>query len=148
MSPPPTLLMTLRGVVAAPIDAVASLILDAGPGGRSPIIPAGRIATTGGGGDDQYTVTVEQAGSRVTIEIDRNARTASIRGEWWYRADISLAPHEEGCLVTQQIFNIAERQRWAAGFVARKPLRASPDAFAGLLQTVGKALGCRAYPLR
>jgi hypothetical protein len=127
----PDLLRTLRGVVRAPADAVSELLLDVGPHGRSPLLP----------------LRQEQDASRVTVDVDRVARAIAVQGQWWYRAEYTIGPHRDGCLVTQQIFNVAQRLRWAVRYVARKPLAAAPDAFVTTLQQLGERLSCHAYAL-
>jgi hypothetical protein len=147
MTAQPTLLRILRGIAEAPVEAVAGVLLDIGPDGSSPILPPGEVTPIERDDGGAYSVVVEQAGSRVTIAVDPIARTASVQGQWWYRADIALTPHEDGCLITQQIFNVARRLRWSVRYVARKPLAASPHAFAQLLDTVHERLGCPTHPI-
>lgn len=134
--------LILRGVVAASVDKVAAELLDVGSQGRSPVMPPGRVEQTG-----PDTVIVVRDGSRITVEVDRTARMVSLQGEWWYRAEITLSPHEDGCLVTERVFNVAERLRWSVRFVARKPLQGSPNAFVDLLNELGRRLGRPARPL-
>lgn len=147
MTAQPTPLRTLRGVAEAPVAAVADVLLDIGPDGRSPIMLPGRVTRLAPDDSGAHTVLIEQAGSQVTIMVDPIARTASVQGEWWYRADITLTPRDGGCLITQQIFTIARRLRWGVRFVARRPLAASPQAFAVLLDALHDRLGCPTYPL-
>ena len=129
----PKPLRSLSGVVHAPVDTVWAVLADVGPHGRSPIKPPGRTIRTHD--DDRiYHVSVEQDGSRVTVEVDRVTRTITIEGQWWYRAQFTVSPHHDGCVVTQQIFNIATRLRWAVRFVAKEPLAAAPNAFAHVLE--------------
>jgi hypothetical protein len=136
-------LATLHAVVEAPVDSVVGLLLNTRPDSRSPLVPAGRVdwVPSANGG---YTASLGDAG---TVVVNPAARTASVRGRWWYRADITVTPHPAGCLLTQQIFNIAEKMRWGVRFVSRQPLAASPAAFDALLHTIGERLGCRAYPV-
>jgi hypothetical protein len=126
MTSRPRLLRTLRGVAEAPVDRVAEVLMDIGPGGRSPLIPPG---------------------IQVTIRVDTAARTVSVQGDWWYRGDVVLTARDNGCLITQQIFNVAQTMPWAVRFVARKPLAASPQAFEAMLRVLGERLDCATYPL-
>ena len=135
-------ILTLRGVVAASVDKVAGELLDIGAQGRSPVVPPGRVDQVG-----PDAIVVVRDGSRITVTVDRAARMVSLQGEWWYRAEITLSPHEDGCLVTERIFNVAERLRWGVRFAARKPLRGSPNAFVDLLNELGRRLGRPARPL-
>jgi hypothetical protein len=135
-------ILTLRGVVSASVDKVAGELLDVGPQGRSPVMPPGRVDPAG-----PDSVVVVRDGTRMTVEVDRAGRMVSLQGEWWYRAEITLSPHEDGCLVTERIFNVAERLRWGVRFAARKPLQGSPAAFVDLLNELGRRLGRPARPL-
>jgi hypothetical protein len=129
-------LKTLRGVVEAPVEAVAEVLFDTG--GRSPLIPAGTRGDRG---------LVDLNGGRITIEVDRHAGTVTTQGQW-YRDVVRLSSTKDGqCLVTREIFNVAERLRWGVWFVARKPLAESEAAFAALLATLGERVQARGYPL-
>jgi hypothetical protein len=108
------LLLTLEGVVEAPVDRVADVVLVGSSAGHT--------------------------------EIDRAARMIAVWGDWWFRSETVLEPDGAGrTRVTQRIFDIAEKGRWAVRFVAREPLRAAPAAFDARLAEVGGRLGCRAY---
>jgi hypothetical protein len=147
MTARPVLLATLRGVARAPAGAVAGVLLDIGPDGRSPLMPPGQVSRIDTHDGGAYTVTVDQPGSRVTVTVDPAVRTVSTQGQWWYRAEVTLARHDDGCLITQRIFNVARRLRWGVRFVARQPLADSPRAFAAVLDAVHERLDCPAYPL-
>ncbi len=135
-----TELLELRGVVEAPPDEVAAVLLDARPGGRSPIAATGAAKPRSG---DEFTVTKD--GSVITVTLDRAARTVTQQGEWWYRGVYSVEPEERGSLVLYRVFNIAEGNRWAVRFVSRGPLGAAPTAFTKLLGGLGERLDCAAY---
>ncbi|BCJ53946.1 hypothetical protein Asp14428_54210 [Actinoplanes sp. NBRC 14428] len=137
-----TELLELRGVVEASPDEVAAVLLDARPGGRSPIAATGAAKPAKG---DEFTVTKD--GSTITVTIDRLARSIAQQGEWWYRGVTSVEPDERGSLVVHRVFNIAAGHRWAVRFVSRGPLNAAPTAFAKLLGGLGERLDCAAYPL-
>ncbi|MEV8507468.1 hypothetical protein AB0368_21990 [Actinoplanes sp. NPDC051475] len=137
-----TELLELRGVVEATPDEVAAVLLDARPGGRSPIAATGSAKPAKG---DEFTVTKD--GSMITVTIDRAARSVVQQGEWWYRGVTSVEPDERGSLVVYRIFNVAPGHRWAVRFVSRGPLHAAPTAFAKLLGGLGERLDCAAYPL-
>jgi len=113
-------LLVLRGTVPAPVDAVADVLFDTGPGGRSPV----RAGEPG-----------------VTVTADPAAHMLAVQGGWWYRAEITLEPDPDGCLVTQRILDVADRLRWGVRFVARKPLARAPAAFEDLLRQLRAA--CR-----
>ncbi|MEV6597424.1 hypothetical protein AB0M36_11240 [Actinoplanes sp. NPDC051346] len=137
-----TELLELRGVVEATPDEVAAVLLDARPGGRSPIAATGSAKPSKG---DEFTVTRD--GSTMTVTIDRAARSVAQQGEWWYRGVTSVEPDDRGSLVVYRIFNVAPGHRWAVRFVSRGPLHAAPTAFAKLLGGLGERLDCAAYPL-
>jgi hypothetical protein len=137
-----TELLALRGVVEATPDDVAGVLLDARPGGRSPLAATGSARPARG---DEYTVSLE--GSTITVTVDRGERWIAQQGEWWYRGVTSVEPDERGSVVVHRIFNVAPGHRWAVRFVSRGPLAAAPTAFAKLLGGLGEQLDCAAYPL-
>jgi hypothetical protein len=133
-------LLELRGVVEAPPDAVAGILLDVRPGGRSPLAATG-VADPAGG--DVFTVT--KNGSKLTVAVDRDALMVTVKGEWWYQGVTTVTPDERGSLVVYRIFNVATGQGWAVRFVSRGPLNAAPADFAAQLATLGTELHCKAY---
>jgi hypothetical protein len=135
-------MVTLRGVVEASPDAVAAIVLDARPGGRSPLATTGTATPA-----DGDTFTVAHDGGKIFVEVDRAARTIALQGQWWYRGETTVTAHERGSLVTYRVINVARSGRWGVRFVARGPLAAAPAAFAGSLAALGETLGCPAYPL-
>ena len=137
-----TELLELRGVVEAAPDEVAGVLLDARPGGRSPLAATGSAVPSKG---EEFTIVRE--GSTITVTLDRAARSVTQQGEWWYRGVSSVEPDDRGSLVLYRIFNVAPGHRWAVRFVSRGPLAAAPTAFAKLLGGLGEQLDCAAYPL-
>jgi hypothetical protein len=137
-----TELLELRGVVEAAPDEVAGVLLDARPGGRSPLAATGSAVPSRG---DEFTVVLE--GSTITVTLDRAGRSVTQQGEWWYRGVTGVEPHDRGSLVRYRIFNVAPGHRWAVRFVSRGPLAAAPTAFAKVLGGLGEQLDCAAYPL-
>ena len=127
----------LRAVVAAAPDAVAAVLLDVRPGGRSPLATDGEIEETGPGGD----FVVVRDGSRITVTVDRDARSVALQGEWWYRGVTSVEPDPSGSRVVHRIFNVAPGHGWAVRFVSRGPLHAAPRVFAGQVHRLGEILG-------
>src|SRR3954470_22510034 len=103
-----TELLALRGVVEATPDKVADVLLDARPGGRSPLAATGSARPARG---DEFTVSLE--GSTITVTLDRGARSITQQGEWWYRGVTSVEPDARGSLVLYRIFNVAPGHRWA-----------------------------------
>lgn len=137
-----TELLALRGVVEAAPDAVAAILLDVRPGGRSPLAPAGTAEPPDG---DEFTV--EQGGSTITVTVDRSARTVTQQGEWWYRGVTGVEPDPRGALVVHRIFNVAPKHRWAVRFVSRGPVLAAPAEFAAHLERLGTLLDRPAWVL-
>ena len=134
-----TELLALRGVVEAAPDAVAGVLLDVRPGGRSPLAVTGATEPADG---DEFTVV--QDGSRITVRVDRAARSVSEQGEWWYRGVTAVLPDPRGSLVVHRIHNVAPGHRWAVRFVSRGPLAAAPATFAAHLAALGRELGVAA----
>jgi hypothetical protein len=137
-----TQLLALHGVVEAPPAVVAGVLLDVRPGGRSPLAATGEAEPVEG---DEFDVTRD--GSRMTVTVDRAARSVTMQGEWWYRAVTSVEPHPAGSLVVHRIFNVAPGHPWAVRLVSRGPLLAAPAEFAAHLRSLGERLGRAAYPL-
>jgi hypothetical protein len=133
-------LLGLRGVVEAPPEAVAGILLDVRPGGRSPLAATGVAEPVQG---DVFTVT--KNGSKLTVAVDRDALTVTVKGEWWFQGVTTVAPHERGSLLAYRIFNVAPGHGWAVRFVSRGPLNAAPADFAAQLATLGAELHCKAY---
>jgi hypothetical protein len=133
-------LLQLRGVVEAPPDEVAAVLLDVRPGGRSPLARRGTIEDADG---DDFTLNVD--GSRLTVTVDRAARTVSQQGEFWYRGVTRVEPDPRGALVVHEIFNVADGHRWAVGFLARGPVRSAPGTFREQLAELGRDLHCAAW---
>lgn len=137
-----TELLELRAVVEASPERVADLLLDVRPGGRSPIAVHGEADSLEG---EEFAVM--QDGSKITVSVDRVARSVAEQGEWWYRGVTSVEPDPRGSQVVHQIFNIAPGHRWAVRFVSRGPLTAAPTAFAEHIADLGRQLGCAAWVL-
>jgi hypothetical protein len=135
-----TELLELRGVVEAAPDLVADILLDVRPGGRSPLVGSGTVETDDGG---EFVLILD--GSRLTVTVDRAARSVAQQGEWWYRGVTTVLPDPRGAQVVHQIFNVAEGNKWAVRFVARGPLNAAPGTFAEHLAALGAELHCPAW---
>jgi hypothetical protein len=138
-----TELLELRAVVEAAPDTVADVLLDVRPGGRSPLAEPGEIDETDTG--DAFVLVRE--GSRITVEVDRAARSVALQGEWWYRGVTSVEPDSRGSQVVHRVFNVAEGNGWAVRFVSRGPLRAAPGRFAEEVRLLGERLGVKAWVL-
>ena len=135
-----TKLLELRAVVEAAPEAVADILLDVRPGGRSPLARAGTVEDQDG---DTFVLDVQ--GSRLTVTVDRDAMSVTQQGEWWYRGVTSVRPDPRGAQLVHQIFNVATGHGWAVRFVSRGPLNAAPATFAGYVQTLSQELHCPAW---
>jgi len=135
-----TELLELRGVVEAAPDLVADILLDVRPGGRSPLARSGTVEADAGG---DFVLTID--GSRITVTVDRAARSVAQQGEWWYRGVTTVRPDPRGAQVVHQIFNVAEGNRWAVRFISRGPLNAAPAKFAEHIAALGAELHCPAW---
>ena len=135
-------MLELRGVVEAAPDAVADVLLDVRPGGRSPLARAGTLLEEDG---DEFVLSLD--GSRMTVTVDRHARIVVQQGEWWYRGVTSVRPDPRGAQVVHQIFNVATGHGWAVRFVSRGPLTAAPATFAAQITALGAELHCAAWVL-
>jgi hypothetical protein len=135
-------LLELRAVVEASPERVADLLLDVRPGGRSPIAVRGEPDSPEG---DEFAVM--QDGSKITVTVDRVARSVAEQGEGWYRGVTTVEPDPRGSQVVHQIFNIAPGHRWAVRFASRGPLIAAPAAFAEHIAELGRQLGCATWVL-
>ncbi|GAA4931537.1 hypothetical protein [Actinoplanes utahensis] len=135
-------LLELRGVVEATPDEVAEVLLDARPGGRSPLAAPGTTEIADDGGDE---FVMFREGSRITVTIDRRARSVALQGEWWYRGVTTVEPDPRGALVIHRIYNVAPGHGWAVRMVARGPLHAAPTGFATQLEQLSRELGTTAW---
>ena len=136
-----TELLELRAVVEAAPDAVAGVLLDVRPGGSSPLAADGVVEETDGGDD----FVLVRDGRRLTVRVDRAARSVSQQGEWWYRGVTSVEPDPRGSQVVHRVFNVAPGTGWAVRFVSRGPLRAAAESFAEHVRQVGERLGVKAW---
>jgi hypothetical protein len=139
-----TQLLELRGVVEAPPDAVAALLLDVRPGGRSPLaLPESAVTED----DDGDRFVVVRDGSRLTVTVDRAAREVAEQGEWWFRSTTTVEADPRGSQVVHRVFNVAEGHGWAVRRVSRGPLNAAPRRFAEVVRRAGEELGVAARVL-
>jgi hypothetical protein len=133
-----TELLALHAVVQAPPDRVAEILLDVRPGGVSPLTATGVVEQVTDAGDEFVLI---EDGSRLTVAVDRAARSVSVQGEWWFRGVTSVEPDADGSRVVYRIFNVADGHGWAVRFVARGPLNAAPGAFSESIRRLGERLG-------
>jgi hypothetical protein len=138
-----TELLELRAVVEADPHAVAAVLLDVRPGGRSPLAADGRIEPADAGND----FVLIRDGSRFTVTVDPAARSVTQRSEWWYLGVTSVEPDPRGSQVVHRVFNVAEGNGWAVRLVSRGPLHAAPVTFAEHVRQLGESLSVAAWVL-
>lgn len=112
------LLWTVSGVVEAPVDDVADVLLRARAGEVDPdswLLPHasadhGLVLT---GGPVRFGV-LPRAMSVPTmfIEVDPARRTLAVEGRWWFRGVYSLELHPAGTFVVYRVYDIARTARW------------------------------------
>ncbi len=52
------------------------------------------------------------------VEIDRARRRFATQGDWWFRGEVTLVPHDAGgTLVTYRVLNVATKRRWMVPIV-------------------------------
>ncbi|MFI7628249.1 hypothetical protein [Microbispora rosea] len=139
-----TLLCEVRGVVEAPVERVAGLLLRVRPGpvGRDNCFPFADHGGTLTGGPDRFVLAAP--GHAMTVEVGRDLLAA--QGGWWYRGEYRLAPDPAGTLLVHRVRNVAESLRWGVPLVNGFFRGFGPrtrDGFAVLLDRVGAELGCR-----
>jgi hypothetical protein len=139
-----TQLLERRGVVEAPPDTVAGLLLDVRPGGRSPLALPESAAIED---DDGDRFVVVRDGSRLTVTVDRAAQEVAEQGEWWFRSTTTVEADPRGSQVVHRVFNVAEGHGWAVRWVSRGPLNAAPGRFAEVVRQTGEELGVAARVL-
>ena len=106
----------IAAVVEAPVDAVTDLVVPAGP--------------------------VTAAYGRV--EVDRAGRRIITEGNWWYRGETTVSPHEDGAVVVHCIYNVAANWRWMVPLLLWRERRAGRlgGGVADGLRGLGERLGC------
>ncbi|MEV0650459.1 hypothetical protein AB0I28_34895 [Phytomonospora sp. NPDC050363] len=148
-------MFTAAGHLDAPLATVAETILRVRPGpaqGDNLVLLQAQGVGGGpvSGGPDHFTL--EYAGGRLTVEVDRERRTLSAQGGWWYRGEYTVTAAEDGgTVLTLRVYNVAGRgSRWAVP-LANNFFRGHGDrtraALAGQLSALGERLDCATRPL-
>ncbi len=146
------LLWTATGVVEAPLDDVADLVLRAEAGEVAserwfvPHVPVGAgLALTGG----PVRFGVLPHGLSVPtsyIEVDRARRTLAVEGRWWFRGVYAFEAHPNGTLVTYRVYDMARTARWAVPLLLLQNRLSGSfngrtvDSQEGLLSVIGRRL--------
>jgi hypothetical protein len=124
-----TLICEVSGVVDAPLDQVADILLDVR---RSGLVPGGADP-----GRPAYP----------SVEVDRPGNAMAVQGGWWYRGEYSLEPAPTGTRVVHRVYNVAQWMRWGVPLANRFFLgfeSATRDGFDAGLRKIAVELGCTA----
>ena len=144
-------------MVEASPDRVAELLLDVRPGiftGKGiPFIlsqsglPNLNNSVTVSGGPRQFTATWESDPKGIYVIVDREQRSVTLQGHWWYHGVYQVEPAPQGSRLVFDVYNIAPGlSRWMVPFVARGVRSQQPKTFEGIVTAIGKELGCAAHP--
>lgn len=127
-----SLLAEVSGVVEAPPERVReALVKNLLPGG----VP----------GEGRFTIE-DVPGHTLTVEV--TDRLIAYQGGWWYRGEWSHSGHPQGTLVVHQVYNVADRMRWAVPLANRFFIgfdNATREGFAKGLAQMGENLGCSVH---
>jgi hypothetical protein len=144
-----TLKFELVGVVEAPLDRVAELVLAVRPGSPATGQAGGLETATGGsvtGGPRHFTV--DYGSHVVLIDVDRDRRAITFQGGWWYRGEYQLLPDPAGTRVVHRVYNVAQRWRWGVALANRFFIGYEATTLAGFkagLARLAQQLDCQAY---
>ena len=145
---------TASGVVESSLAEVSALLLGVHSGKVSgqelPLVMDGVAASVEiQGGPRKFTVLAgdNSAATRLCfIEVDQANHSISIYGGWWFRGEFTIKPHSKGSLLTYNLSNAATGISGAiAGILHRRELKSAKPTIEGMLQRLGKRLGCAAY---
>ncbi|WP_214415667.1 hypothetical protein [Sphaerisporangium fuscum] len=143
-----SLLYEVTGVIEAPVERVAELLLAVRPGPIGPDnlwLLHGRHGGTLSGGPERFTVQL--TGHAMTVEV--GARSLAMQGGWWYRGEFHIQPHPDGTRLVHRVLNVAKEAHWAVAGANRFFIgyRANLVKRNGeMLATIGERLGCAARP--
>src|SRR5262249_20565011 len=112
------------GVVEAPVPAAFAALLAVGPAADAHPDPAHQI----------------------TVEVDQNRHTLAVQGRWGDPGAHSVPQCPRGRPVEYRVSNVARRGRWAVPLMQRRLPDDMRRDLAALLETIGRHLGCPAYP--
>lgn len=105
-------------VIAAPPERVADLLLTARPGpvdrDNGWLVAHARYArqATLSGGPDRFVVDSGD-GRTLTLEVNRERKTAALQGGWWHRGEYEIiAEPGGGTRLRYRIFNVARQPTW------------------------------------
>jgi hypothetical protein len=96
---------------------------------------------------DKKAFSVKKEGSKIAVQFDDGHKEFiflnpsehqfSMQGEWWYRGVYQLERTDEGTRIRLQVFNVAQKFRWAAALMIlreKKTHRLKFEKFTGALE--------------
>jgi hypothetical protein len=113
------ILISCKGIIAAPFGQVRDKLIEAPVIGRVnakdlPFILSGLAGEAGSlvikGGPVKYGVYTGQDTSLLRVvymDVDRSKNMLAYYGGWWFLNEYEILPHEKGCLVKNNVVNIA-----------------------------------------
>jgi hypothetical protein len=75
-------------------------------------------------------------GSESNFASDGARWVAIVQGDWWYRGEYRVLPHDDGSRIEYEIINVAPTWHWAGAVTGRGALKAAPQDFRELLTAV------------
>ena len=87
---------------------------------------------------DRYIISFED-GHREYIDVDKSNHVLRIQGQWWYKGVYSFQQLGNKTLIRLNVFNIAEKFRWAAAIMIlpeKQKHQMAFDAFIDRLKTI------------
>jgi hypothetical protein len=135
----------VRGVVAAPRDAVWRALLSITPE------LAGQDVSQLSTGAKVYRFVAplgEAAAGTVKVEVNPALRSIARQGQWWYRGVTSVDAATEGSEVGMRVFNVAPLiTRWLVPFVHHHDAIGFRTQHQRLVEALGNHLECAGHLL-
>lgn len=146
----------VTGVVEAPVERVAELLLDVRPGPASGantlVLSTASVAAMGRivlhGGPRLFTAVIGQPpATSIDVEVDQDRRSIAVQGHRCYRGVHTVESRERGSLLVHRVDNIAApTTRWIVPLMQRRQLHTMRQDLERLLAAIGERLGCATYP--
>jgi hypothetical protein len=94
-----------------------------------------------------FTITYGRENeSKLHVEVDQERHYVALQGEWWYRGVYILSPHERGCMLQHQVYNVAGSfSRWMVPLMNSKLDVQTKDEARRVLNEIGKHLKCETF---
>jgi len=104
------------GVVEAPLPTIAELLARVTAGKVSKDNAFLLFNDTGdnitlSGGPDTFQMPYG------TAEVDRARNAFSTKGNWWYKSEYTVEPHQKGALLVLRVYNAATKGRFLVALV-------------------------------